>query len=91
MLFIAWAILASLSVLAASKTSKGLTVRVETPSGAPRLVVNGRPVRARMFFGGSGSAPIRIEPNAAERQVAAVTAASGIPEADRIAGFTSTM
>lgn len=62
LLFIAWAILASLSVLAASKTSKGLTVRVETPSGAPRLVVNGQPVRARMFFGGPGSAPIRIEP-----------------------------
>lgn len=61
LLFIAWAILASLSVLAASKTSKGLTVRVETPSGAPRLVVNGQPVRARMFFGGPGSAPIRIE------------------------------
>src|ERR1035437_1612241 len=60
--FTTWAILASLSVLAASRTSKSLTVRVEARSGAPRLVVNGRPVRARMFFGGSGSAPIRIEP-----------------------------
>jgi len=26
-----------------------LTVRVESPDGAPRLVVNGKPVRARMF------------------------------------------
>src|ERR1019366_686008 len=60
--FIAGPILASLSVLGASGTSKGLTVRVESRSGAPRLVVNGRPVRARMFFGGPGSAPIRIEP-----------------------------
>ena len=60
--FIAGAILASLSALAASGTSKSLTVRVEARSGAPRLVVNGRPVRARMFFGGPGSAPIRIEP-----------------------------
>ncbi len=42
--------------------SEGLTVRVEARSGAPRLVVKGRPVRARMFFGGPGSAPIRIEP-----------------------------
>ncbi|MBV9848666.1 MAG: hypothetical protein JO250_03155 [Armatimonadetes bacterium] len=31
--------------------SKALTVRVDASGGAPRLVVNGRPVRARMFFG----------------------------------------
>jgi hypothetical protein len=34
---------------------------------------------------------MRIEPKAADRQVAAVTAASGIPVSDRIAGLTSTM
>jgi beta-galactosidase len=39
-----------------------LTVRVDASHGAPRLIVNGEPVRARMFFGGPGSAPIRIEP-----------------------------
>src|SRR5664279_5631978 len=61
-LFTAWAALACLAVVAESKPSKSLTVRVETPSGAPRLVVNGRPVPPRMFFGGPGSAPIRIEP-----------------------------
>ena len=32
-----------------------------------------------------------MEPNAAERQVAAVTAARGTPASARIAGFTSTM
>ena len=40
----------------------GLTVRVDAGSGAPRLVVNGRPVRPRMFFGGPGSGPVRIKP-----------------------------
>lgn len=40
---------------------EGLTVRVAVTNGAPRLLVNGKPVRARMFFGGPGSAPIRID------------------------------
>ncbi len=43
--------------------ASGLTVRVEPRSGAPRLLVNGQPVRPRMFFGGPGSVPVRIEPN----------------------------
>jgi len=47
---------------ASAGTTGGLTVHVDAVSGAPRLVVNGRPVRARMFFGGPGSAPVRIEP-----------------------------
>ncbi len=47
---------------AASKTGGGLTVRVDASAAAPRLVVKGRPVRGRMFFGGPGIAPIRIEP-----------------------------
>jgi hypothetical protein len=37
-----------------------LTVRVEPAGGAPRLVVNGRPVRARMFWGGPGTAPLLV-------------------------------
>src|ERR1035438_627996 len=53
---------ASLSTLAASKNSDPLSVRVDASSGAPRLLVNGKPVRPRMFFGGPGSATIRIEP-----------------------------
>ncbi|WP_165227992.1 beta-galactosidase [Aquisphaera insulae] len=35
-----------------------LTVRVDAAHGAPRIVVNGKPVRPRMFFGIPGSAPI---------------------------------
>jgi len=38
----------------------GLTVRVESPTGAPRIVVDGKPVRARMFWGAPGAAPIPV-------------------------------
>lgn len=62
LLFAALAAGASLSVLAAAKPSESLTVRIEVSSGVPRLVVNGQPVRPRMFFGGPGSAPVRVEP-----------------------------
>lgn len=37
-----------------------LTVRVDPASGAPRLLVNGEPVRARMFWGAPGSAPLKL-------------------------------
>jgi len=40
------------------------TVRVDASSGAPRLVVDGRPVRARMFWGAPGTQPLRIGPAA---------------------------
>ena len=40
-----------------------LTVRVDPADGAPRLVVNGEPVRARMFWGAPGSAPIPLVPS----------------------------
>lgn len=50
------------AVAAASPSAAELTVRVESRSGAPRLLVNGHAVRPRMFFGGPGPAPIRIEP-----------------------------
>ena len=39
-----------------------LTVRVDPAGGAPRLVVNGEPVRARMFWGWPGSAPLPVLP-----------------------------
>ena len=52
----------TLSLLAAAKEQDRLTVRVDISAGAPRLLVNGRPVRARMFFGGPGSAPLKVEP-----------------------------
>jgi len=57
-----WLILAGFPVLATPALSKNLTVRVDASRGAPQLVVNGKPVRARMFFGLPAAAPIRIEP-----------------------------
>jgi len=41
-----------------------LAVRVDAAAGAPRLMVNGKPVRARMFWGAPGSAPLKIGPQA---------------------------
>jgi len=52
----------TLSTLAASKNPDPLSARVDASSGAPRLLVNGKPVRPRMFFGGPGSGIIKIEP-----------------------------
>ncbi len=52
----------SLCAVATARTSESLTVRVRVEAGAPRLLVNDRPVRARMFFGGPGSSPIKVEP-----------------------------
>lgn len=40
--------------------SAALTVRVESPNGAPRLVVDGKPVRARMFWGAPGAASMPV-------------------------------
>lgn len=40
----------------------GLTVRVDSRGGAPCLTVNGKPVRARMFFGIPGGSPLAIGP-----------------------------
>ncbi|MEI7732733.1 MAG: beta-galactosidase [Verrucomicrobiota bacterium] len=43
--------------------ASALTVRVDPAGGAPRLVVNGEPVRARMFWGGPGSKPMATTPS----------------------------
>ncbi len=41
--------------------AKGIeTVRVDASSGAPRLMVDGNPVRSRMFWGAPGAAPIPV-------------------------------
>ncbi len=40
------------------------TVRIDPAGGAPRIVVDGQPVRARMFYGGRSSAPLPIGPEA---------------------------
>ena len=47
-------------VLAPIGIGNALTVRVDATGGAPRLLVDGKPVRARMFFGIPGSAPIAV-------------------------------
>ena len=49
----------ALAVAAAGAIAQ-LTARVSVVNGAPRLLVNGKPVRARMFFGGPGSNPIDV-------------------------------
>ena len=41
-----------------------LSVRVDTSPGAPRIVVNGKPVRARIFYGQPASGTIAIGPTA---------------------------
>ena len=35
-----------------------LTVRVDASAGAPRIMINGKPVRGRMFWGAPGTKPI---------------------------------
>jgi hypothetical protein len=44
-----------MAAIGAPKPVEGIAVRVESRSGAPRLTVDDRPVRARMFFGGPAS------------------------------------
>ncbi|MDH7569182.1 MAG: beta-galactosidase [Armatimonadota bacterium] len=51
-----------IAALFAAAPAAALTVRVDSAGGAPRLVVNGKPVRARMFWGGPGSAPLSAGP-----------------------------
>lgn len=36
------------------------TVRVDAAGGAPRIIVDGQPVRARMFWGAPGSRPLAV-------------------------------
>jgi len=43
-----------------------LTVRVDPAGGAPRLCVDGKPVRARMFWGASAGSPLAVRPEASE-------------------------
>ncbi len=69
-----------LLILAAGLSASALTVRVDPRSGAPCVVVNGQPVRSRMFWGAPGSAPIPVTTawkEASFEFVASATAASG--------------
>jgi hypothetical protein len=49
-----------LLVVSRGAAGDDLTVRVDPAGGAPRLVVNGQPVRSRMFWGAPGSSPIAV-------------------------------
>lgn len=56
--------LASLAFVAfalwSARPASALTVRVDPASGAPRLLVDGQPVRSRMFWGAPGSSPVSL-------------------------------
>jgi beta-galactosidase len=56
------------ALIALCLSAKALTVHVDPANGAPRLVVDGKPVRARMFFGIPGSAPVSVSPEWREIQ-----------------------
>ncbi|MBN2451912.1 MAG: beta-galactosidase [Lentisphaeria bacterium] len=60
----AWSVMVSAAVLGASCGAGSTVVRVDR--GAPRLVVDGTPVRGRMFWGGPGRAPLPVGPEARE-------------------------
>ncbi|MCE0498525.1 MAG: beta-galactosidase [Methylacidiphilales bacterium] len=40
------------------------TARIDDSTGAPRILIDGKPVRARIFFGNAGRAPLTIGPEA---------------------------
>jgi beta-galactosidase len=71
-ILILWPVTAGLCLAGAAAP---LTVRVDPAAGAPRLTVNGAPVRARMFFGMPGTAPIAV--SAAGREETFEFVASG--------------
>ncbi|HEX3656812.1 MAG TPA: hypothetical protein VHV55_13430 [Pirellulales bacterium] len=53
-----------LALVLCCQTALALEVRVDPAGGAPRMVVDGRPVRARMFWGGPGSARLPVSAEA---------------------------
>ena len=53
-------IVAAAAAAALPATAPALTVRVDPADGAPRIVVDGQPVRSRMFWGAPGAAPLPV-------------------------------
>ena len=49
--------------LASAVHLSALDVHVDASQGAPRLIVNGQPVRARVFWGAPGAAPLPVNPD----------------------------
>lgn len=52
---------AGLMVLVVPAAAGVETVRIEAAAGAPRILVDGQPVRARMFWGAPGSRPLAVD------------------------------
>ncbi|MDR3708484.1 MAG: beta-galactosidase [Capsulimonadaceae bacterium] len=59
-LFAASAAMALIALVPTLASANGLTARVKTIDGVPRLVVNGKITRPRIFWGGPGSSSIPI-------------------------------
>ena len=55
-----------LAVCALLAPARALEVRVDATGGAPRLCVDGQPIRARMFFGAPNTGPLNIGAEPAE-------------------------
>lgn len=53
-------LLALLFSFCLSQSAFALTARVETTNGVPRIIVDGKAVRGRMFWGAPGSTPLKI-------------------------------
>ncbi len=52
--------LALVLTVAGAGAARALTVKVESAAGVPRIVVDGKAVRARIFWGMPGSVPLRV-------------------------------
>lgn len=50
----------ALAAACAALPASAATYRVDTTGGAPRIVVDGKPIRARIFWGAPGSMPIKL-------------------------------
>ncbi len=58
---LAYAVSVVVMALYAAPAGAVETVRVDVSAGAPRILVDGKPVRARMFWGAPASRPLAVE------------------------------
>jgi beta-galactosidase len=56
-----------LAMLLSAASAVAATYRVDATGGVPRIVVDGKPVRARIFWGAPGSMPIAVAPGVAAK------------------------
>lgn len=67
--------------LLAAGACPAATTAVRVDGGAPRLTIDGRPVRGRMFFGAGGISPVRVEAAAPQQLSLEFTALEDEPRA----------